>query len=164
MKIIIDIDERDYEFIKSVRSMKNGDTFQRIAIDLFRAVHEAEVSETENERDHLISREALKRKLQYVYSCEYIGSKSKEGIVSDIIDTIDNALSITPEKALMNKLKERPQIKWIICDRDIGGIHKIECPYCGYVKGSDFGGLITLTFDRLPPFCENCGANMRGEE
>lgn len=38
MKIVIDIDEKDYEFIKSVNSiMKNSDTFQRIATDLFRA-------------------------------------------------------------------------------------------------------------------------------
>ena len=45
MKIVIDIDEKDYEFIKSVNSiMKNSDTFQRIATDLFKAVQEAEVS------------------------------------------------------------------------------------------------------------------------
>lgn len=42
-------------------------------------------------KNDLISREALKRKLQYVYSCDYIDSKSKEGIASDIIDEIDNA-------------------------------------------------------------------------
>ena len=46
----------------------------------------------------LISREDLKRKLQYVYSCEYIGSKSKEGIVSDIIDEIDNAPAVERPK------------------------------------------------------------------
>ena len=48
MKIVIDIDKRDYEFIKSTRCiMKNSDTFQRIATDLFKAVQEAEVSEVE---------------------------------------------------------------------------------------------------------------------
>ena len=42
MKIVIDIDEKDYKFIKSVGIiMKNSDTFQRIAVDLFRAVHES---------------------------------------------------------------------------------------------------------------------------
>ena len=41
MKIVIDIDKKDYEFIKSVRRiMKNSTTFQHIAADLFRAVHE----------------------------------------------------------------------------------------------------------------------------
>lgn len=46
MKLIIDIDKKDYEFIKSVRSiMKGSDTFQLIAADLFKAVQKAEVSE-----------------------------------------------------------------------------------------------------------------------
>lgn len=41
MKVVIDIDERDYEFIKSIRSiMKNGSTFRRIATDLFKATQE----------------------------------------------------------------------------------------------------------------------------
>lgn len=44
MKIVIDIDEKDYEFIKSVNSiMKNSDTFQRISVDLFNAVKTSEV-------------------------------------------------------------------------------------------------------------------------
>lgn len=43
MKIVIDIDEKDYEFINSVKSiMKNSDTFQRIATDLFKAVKDGE--------------------------------------------------------------------------------------------------------------------------
>lgn len=44
MKIVIDIDKKDYEFIKSVNSiMKNSDTFQRISADLFNAVKTSEV-------------------------------------------------------------------------------------------------------------------------
>ena len=43
MKIVIDINEKDFEFIKSVKSiMKNSDTFQRISADLFRAVKDGE--------------------------------------------------------------------------------------------------------------------------
>ena len=42
----------------------------------------------------LISREALKKSLNFVYDCAYIDSKSKEGIVSDIIDEIDNAPAV----------------------------------------------------------------------
>lgn len=41
IKIIIDIDEKDYKFIKSEKSiMKNGDTFKRISADLLKAVKE----------------------------------------------------------------------------------------------------------------------------
>ena len=44
MKIVIDIDEKDYEFIKSVKSiMKNSDTFQRISASLFNAVKTGEI-------------------------------------------------------------------------------------------------------------------------
>lgn len=44
MKIVIDIDDKDFEFIKSVKSiMKNSDTFQRISADLFKAVKNGEV-------------------------------------------------------------------------------------------------------------------------
>lgn len=46
MKIVIDIDEKDFKFIKSVKSiMKNSDTFQRIYADLFNAVKSGEVAE-----------------------------------------------------------------------------------------------------------------------
>lgn len=44
MKIVIDIDKKDYEFIKSIRSiMKNSSTFQYIATELIKAVQEGEV-------------------------------------------------------------------------------------------------------------------------
>lgn len=44
MQIVIDIDEKDYEFIKSVNSiMKNSDTFQRISVSLFNAVKDGKV-------------------------------------------------------------------------------------------------------------------------
>lgn len=42
----------------------------------------------------LIDADELEKKLQYVYSCDYIDSKSKEGIASDIIDEIDNAPTV----------------------------------------------------------------------
>ena len=48
MKIVIDIDEKDYEFIKSIRRiMKNSDTFQYIATELIEAVQDAEVYEVD---------------------------------------------------------------------------------------------------------------------
>lgn len=54
MKIIIDIDEKDYEFIKSVRSiMKNSDTFERLATDLFLSVKNSTSVEPEITNDDL---------------------------------------------------------------------------------------------------------------
>lgn len=44
MQIVINIDEKDYKFIKSVNSiMQNSDTFQRISARLFDAVKTGEV-------------------------------------------------------------------------------------------------------------------------
>lgn len=46
----------------------------------------------------LIDADALKKALNYVYYCEYIENKSKEGIASDIIEEIDNAPTVDVEK------------------------------------------------------------------
>lgn len=44
MQIVIDIDEKDYNLIKSVNSiMKNSDAFQRISVSLFNAVKDGKV-------------------------------------------------------------------------------------------------------------------------
>lgn len=40
MKVIIDIDEKEYKYIKSVIQFRNGDTFMKIAKDLINAVAE----------------------------------------------------------------------------------------------------------------------------
>ena len=78
----------------------------------------------------LISREALKEALNYMYDCAYIDRKSKEGIVSDVIDEIDNAPTVKGYENVivggMNNpynagymdgyragLEERPQGRWI---------------------------------------------------
>ena len=93
----------------------------------------------------LISREALKKALNYIYDCAYIDSKSKEGIASDIIDEIDNAPTVEPEITekqailflinngwLVNHDKElrerweRPQGEWV-CKEDV--IHYIATQY-----------------------------------
>ena len=60
-------------------------------------------------------------------------------------------------------MNKRPQGAWIITAEDNEGIHRIQCPFCGYEKGSDFIDYITVTFERTPPFCENCGAGLRGK-
>lgn len=54
MKIVIDIPEKDYGFIKSVRSiMKNSDTFERLATDLFLSVKNGTSIEPEITNDDL---------------------------------------------------------------------------------------------------------------
>ena len=69
-------------------------------------------------------------------------------------------------KAIVDGLPYEERLKgtWIICNQDNEGIHKIECPFCKYTNGTEFGDLFTLTFDKLPPFCEVCGAELMGEE
>lgn len=61
------------------------------------------------------------------------------------------------------KLSDRPKGEWIIIVEDGNGIHKILCPFCKCEKGSNFMDHITVTFENLPPFCESCGADMRGD-
>lgn len=67
-------------------------------------------------------------------------------------------------KELQEVETERPQGEWIVTAEDNDGIHRIQCPFCRYEKGSDFIDYITVTFEKFPPFCENCGADMRGKE
>lgn len=112
----------------------------------------------------LISREDLMRNLQYVYSCDYIGSKSKEGIVSDIIDNIDNAPTV-PLPDFKEGYKQairdgktnfsRPKGKWIKTN------DYVTCAYgcIDYVKCS------CCKNDSLEEgdYCPNCGADMRGD-
>ena len=43
MKIVIDIDEKEYNFIKSIIRLRNGDTFKKLAKDLIMAVKEGTV-------------------------------------------------------------------------------------------------------------------------
>lgn len=59
--------------------------------------------------------------------------------------------------------EERPTGGWIVTAEDNEGVHRIQCPFCGYEKGSDFVDYITVTFERMPPFCENCGARLEAE-
>ena len=100
----------------------------------------------------LISREALKNALNYIYDCAYINSKSKEGIASDIIAEIDQAPSVETNwrfyydhgyKQAERDLK-RPQGKWELH----GMIY--YCSVCGHDCGESGDN-----------FCGNCGADMR---
>lgn len=106
----------------------------------------------------LISREALKKSLNFVYDCSYIESKSKEGIASDIIEEIDNAPTVeTPTiyefKGCDNCELERPKGEWI----DYSNEGYVECPFCHEATNCEDNK------DELH-YCWNCGANMRPEE
>ena len=60
--------------------------------------------------------------------------------------------------------EERLRGEWIVTKQDFEGIHEIKCPFCEYAKGSEFNPYIKVTFDKFPPFCENCGADLREKE
>ena len=62
-------------------------------------------------------------------------------------------------KLAIKALKERSQGKWRKIGEEYYNWHNhtvIKCSHCGYVK--NIPGEIT------PNFCEECGADMRGEE
>lgn len=70
----------------------------------------------------------------------------------------------TIQQTVINAIKfgvKQPQGEWIITAEDNEGIHRIQCPFCRYEKGSDFIDYITVTFEKLPPFCESCGAELK---
>lgn len=110
----------------------------------------------------LISRSELKKSLNHMYDCAYIDSRSKEGIVSDVIDKIDNATTvsfmISPDyvtelknlnKGLIKQLEEseRSQGEWIITD-----IGLARCPFCNCER-------------QYPEnYCGYCGADLRSED
>lgn len=102
----------------------------------------------------LIDADVLKKKLQYVYSCDYIDSKSKEGIVSDIIDEIDNAPTV----------EERPQGEWVgineylkHLEEDNGEKYEVSSLY----DGSVFCNNCWSMSKSKTCYCSACGADMR---
>ena len=117
----------------------------------------------------LINRDALKRALNYIYDCAYIDSKSKEGIVSDIIAEIDKAPAVDisgneyfPYRtAYFNGVEDgrataRPKGEWINHRNDYG--HNIaDCSLCGKtMQWHDEDE------DGIPRYCWYCGAEMKG--
>lgn len=108
----------------------------------------------------LIDANALKEALNFVYDCAYIDSKSKEGIVSDIIAEIDNAPTVKTYcyfcgQTEHGQIEDRPQGEWIITGEEqgaLGIIYKMrKCNKCGWEN--------SLLIPRN--FCPNCGAKMR---
>lgn len=59
---------------------------------------------------------------------------------------------------------EPKQGSWIVTAEDNDGVHRICCPFCSYEKGSNNTDPIIVTFTNFPKFCENCGAELGGEE
>ena len=81
---------------------------------------------------------------------------------SNKLHIVTHGEEIALELAIKALEEERPQGEWIITAEDNEGIHRIQCPFCRYEKGSDFIDYIIVTFEKLPPFCESCGAELRG--
>ena len=77
---------------------------------------------------------------------------------------VDIKGEIEGDYEIIGKYEERPQGEWIVTAEDNDGVHRICCPFCSYEKGSNNTDPIIVTFSNFPKFCENCGADMRGEE
>ena len=171
MKLIIDISKNEYnDIVEQVKKCDYPD------MGLGKIIANGKPVSTEGD---LISREALKK---VICLDEPISiDETWEQLYDAVVKAIDNAQPVEPEitnddlQAAMTEsyhlgyeLAEtkfkRPHGRWIICNQDNEGIHKIECPFCKYVCGSDFGDQISMTFQKLPNYCENCGADMRKEK
>lgn len=94
--------------------------------------------------------------------------EAREHYIGEImLKAIDNAPTIiwcseTSEGYPLMDLRPREEGYWMVTAEDTEGIHRIQCPFCNYEKGTDFASLITVTFEKFPPFCEKCGAALKG--
>ena len=80
----------------------------------------------------LIDADALKKTLNFVYDCVYIDSKSKEGIVSDIIDELDTAPAVdSRDKAFCEGVKQMENNKPIVIDCK----YYLPCGRCDKTNG-----------------------------
>lgn len=135
MKLIIDIDEKDYA------NIKDCPTDYEYSVALMTIANGTPVS---NEGD-LISRSELKKVLIEEY-------EAREHYIGEIIlKAIDNAPTVEPTFGLFKEMLcaecgKRPQGEWI---HYLGcGIGKAVCSECGQVG-------------EIKKYCGNCGADMR---
>lgn len=97
-------------------------------------------------------------------------AKFSDDFLSDFrLDDNGETLVLTDKRGCTRAVRllpyeDRPQGEWIVTAEDNEGIHRIQCPFCRYEKGSDFIDYIIVTFEKFPPFCESCGAELRGAE
>ena len=111
-----------------------------------------------------------------VHISELLLVYSGEELANAILNAIDNAPTVERQyfppcedchkkmddiRRAYDKAMARPQGKWVITLEDTKGIHHIKCPFCKFEKGSEFEPYIKVTFEKLPNFCEYCGADMR---
>ena len=59
---------------------------------------------------------------------------------------------------------ERKKGKWIIDNKETGRIWHCHCSNCRKDPQDHIGGTENWWLVRLPKYCPNCGADMRGEE
>ena len=105
----------------------------------------------------LISREALKKALELTDYNDIYDLTMTERLIDNAptvksytLDDLEKAKNNGYKWGRIDGKKERPQGEWII-HNDFDGW--VECPFC-HVGHTVFG--------KLPKFCENCGADMRG--
>lgn len=94
MKLLVDIPDDVYEHVKSTKTIETADYD---IVSLYRATKNGTPVSTDGD---LISREALKEKAETIT----LWNGDIRRFVS--YETIDNIPTLSPEKALMNKLKE----------------------------------------------------------
>ena len=61
------------------------------------------------------------------------------------------------------EIEERKVGKWIIDDEEHGRIWHCHCPNCKKDPQDYIGGTENWWLIKLPNFCPNCGAEMRGK-
>lgn len=155
MKLIIDIDDNDYEYIKDLRSLIIGsrDNCKTIQYNVINAIKNGKpISNTGD----LISRSDLNQTINKVVDEEIgIDEKWAKGLKYSL-KIIDKAPRVD---AIVNTIEVRTQADWVENHCDYGvyylcsNCHKMPPNYeCDYKEGAI-----------KTNFCPNCGADMRGD-
>lgn len=88
----------------------------------------------------------------------------QKSLEKDDIVVLDSSVEVTVIRDGDDILIDpRSKGDWIVTSEDNDGVHRICCPFCSYEKGSNNIDPIIVTFTNFPKFCENCGADMRGD-
>ena len=115
-----------------------------------------------NLNNDLISREALKEATKSFIDCD--GFNPVWQIIDNVptvdaypFEQVQELVKLNQQFAQEIENLKRPQGEWITYKTPNDEIWQIECNSCHYTKGSKW-----VVFNALPPYCEKCGAEMKG--